>query len=276
MRYLSASLVVAAGLALAACGGDGGDGDTARAPQAFPQPSGSLDQAARQMKRAIASGDCRQLFAVAQHSTKRAASLSEHNAPPTKAECAYLRGYAKGLKGYTPGPSRQFGSAGLVDVAVPRQPITTSTFVLDIDGRWKQVVATGSNRQVGTRPAADSKADENVARFVDAARAGDCDEAFRLLSAASFALAGRSQTRAGFCKTLEETAHQRRSFFVRVKKDPDAKPVALGKTQQFAFYGLAVDPGLYYTLVVFRQPSPNQVTSEHERDGVFNWYLGKE
>src|SRR4051812_50207827 len=99
------------------------------------------------MKRAIASGDCRQLFAVAQHSTKRAASLSEHNAPPTKAECAYLRGYAKGLKGYTPGPSRQFGTAGPADSAVPRQPTTPPPSVLATTAPWNQGAGTGGNRR---------------------------------------------------------------------------------------------------------------------------------
>lgn len=280
---LAAALAFAAALALGACGGgDSGSGGgtaggkpakTGAAAVAAPTPAGTVFQAGAALSRAIAVNDCNELFAVAQHSTKRDAKLSKANAPPTKAECASLKRFARGLRGYVPRASQTFGSAGIVDARVGRSPVT-SVFVADLDGRWKEALAYGSPPQVGTTPEPANKFDANVAKWVRAARGTDCRAIFRLLSKDSFAIKNAGGTYKAFCAAI--AIKNPRSFFVRVSKDPTAKPVALGKTREFAFYGLSVKPGIYYTLVAARQPDRVPLTPEHERDAVFNWYLAKE
>lgn len=86
-----------------------------------------------------------------------------------------------------------------------------------------------------------------MARFVDAARDGDCAVAFRLMSSDSDVVDGTGGTREGFCESIRQSASDPRSFFSRVKKD-DAS----------------------------RQPGRLRVTTEHERDAVYDWYLATE
>jgi hypothetical protein len=230
-------------------------------------------QAGALLSRAIAVGDCKELFAIAQHSTKRAAKLSEAGAPPSKAECKSLASFAKGLRGYVPRASQTFGSAGIVDARVGRSTVT-SVFVADLDGRWKEALAAGSLPQVHSKPAADNRFDANVAKFVQAARRRDCRPIFHLIARDSFVIQNAGGTYKAFCTAV--ATKNRRSFFDRIGKDPTAKPFALGKTREFAFYGLAVKPGIYYTLVAARQPDRVPLTPAHERDAVFNWYLARE
>ena len=275
-RSQTSILLVGAVVALAGCGG--GDGETKAdkpAPRP-PTPSGTVDRAAQDLARAIASGDCRRLAAIAQHSSKRAPALSLSKAPPTRDECARMRRFARTFRGFAPtGATRAFGTGAIADGRVGRNPIT-AVFVLDLDGRWKTAIASGSNPQVGTRPPGDSRLDANVAKFVEAARADDCAEVFRLLSADSEVHERTGSTRAAYCRALRQAPDDPRSFFRRLKQDPDAKPFPLGKTAEFAFYGLALKTGVYYTLFAARQPANHPVTPAHERDAVYNWYLARE
>lgn len=279
MRVVTALLAVAAALALGACGGDGDDegggtrpaGDRPADPDA-PKPRDSLTAAADRLVAALPSGDCRRIAALALHSTKRPRALVLTNKPPTKDECATLTAFAKPFRGLkADGRSSVFGTGGIVDGHIGRSPIAT-VFVLDVDGSWKVATVSGSYPQVGSKPAADNDFDANVAKFVDAARARDCKEAHRLLAVDGTAA---DSPRAAFCEGVADTSDPR-SFFNRLAKDPDAKPVPLGKTAEFAFYGLAVEPGHYYTLFASRQPARLRLTRAHARDGVFNWYLARE
>lgn len=277
MRLLTALAATAAVLALAACGGDDGDGkDSSAASEepgaSAPQPRQSIRAASDKLTAAIESGDCRALFDASQHSTKREPKLSLSKAPPSKEECATLGTYGREYRGLrADGGTQVFETAAIVDGHVGRATIATA-FVLDLDGSWKVSVSSGSDPQVGTKPAPDNEFDANVAKFVEAARSGDCREVYRLLSFDS--TPARSGTAERFCKDIR--ASDPRSFFTRVEKDLDAKPTPLGKTAELAFYGLAVKPGIYYTLVALRQPDRFPVTSAHARDAVYNWYLAKE
>jgi hypothetical protein len=274
MRLLTALLVIVAALSLGACGGEDATDDAGAPASGAPEPRDSVKVASDNLVRALKSGDCRALFEAARHSTKRAAKLSVSNAPPSKAECAELASFRKGFPGLRlDGPSQVFGSAAVVDGHMGRDPVAT-IFVLDLDRSWKVAVSSGSYPQVGSKPAADNEFDANVAKFVSAARGADCAEIHRLISVDSEIL-DHTPTREALCKAVKDTSDPR-SFFTRIRKDPDAKPVRLGKTAEFAFYGLTVKPGLYYTLFAARQPARLPVTRAHARDALYNWYLAKE
>jgi hypothetical protein len=268
-------------LALAGCGG-GGDGDAGekttsdtRRP-ALPRPRDSAEVAVRQLMAAVASGDCRRLFDTVLHSTKRPTELARRHAPPTRDECAFLRTFARETRGFRPdGPTRAYGTAALAEGHNGRTPYAV-VFVLDLDGRWKTAVGSASYPQIGTRPAPGNRFDANVARFVRAARADDCREVFRLLSFDSEVHERTGSRPAAFCASLRRPPQDPRSFFVRLKADPAAKPIPLGKTAEFAFYGLALKTGVYYTLFAARQAARFPVTPAHERDAVYNWYLARE
>jgi hypothetical protein len=274
MRLLTALLVAVAVLSLGACGGGDGKDDAGVPTSAAPEPRDSVQVASDKLVRALQSGDCRALFEAARHSTKRDAKLSVSNAPPSKAECAELASFRKGFPSLRlDGRSQVFGSAAIVDGHVGKGPVAT-IFVLDLDRSWKVAVSSGSFPQVGSKPAAGNEFDANVAKFVAAARDADCAEVHRLISVDSEIL-DTAPTRAELCKAVKDTSDPR-SFFTRVRKDPGAKPVPLGKTAEFAFYGLTVKPGLYYTLFAARQPARFPLTRAHARDALYNWYLAKE
>jgi hypothetical protein len=274
MKVLPAVVVAVAALSLGACGGDDGKGGAGVPASAAPKPRDAVQAASAKLEQALRSGDCRQLFEAARHSTKRESKLSVANAPPSKAECAELASFRKGFSGLRlDGRSQVFGSAAIVDGHVGRSPVAT-IFVLDVDRSWKVAVNSGSFPQVGSKPAAGNEFDANVAKFVAAARDADCTEIHRLISVDSEIL-DRTPTRAQLCKAVKDTSDPR-SFFTRVKKDPGAKPVPLGKTAEFAFYALNVKPGIYYTLFAARQPARLPLTRAHARDAVYNWYLARE
>jgi hypothetical protein len=269
-----------AAVALAASGGCGGDsggqapGKAART--AVPRPRLSAARASRELARAMASGDCRALFDVALHSTKRNADLSRRHAPPSREECANLAAFARNYRGFrADGPTRVFGTAAVTDGHVRATPVE-AVLVLDLDGTWKSAVLSGSYPQAGSRAPAGNAFDANVARFVRAARADDCNEVFRLLALDSEVHTRTGGTRGPLCASLRKRPRDPRSFFTRLKADPAARPFPLGKTAEFAFYGLALKTGVYYTLFATRQPDRVRVTPAHVRDAVYNWYLARE
>jgi hypothetical protein len=284
MRVIT--LLACAALALAGCGGDddeNGDGGTGLGKedpaQVAPRAKPSLDETAAEFKAAIESGECRDLFEVGVHSTKRPPGKEQSKAAPTREECSTLETFAESFDGYEPGKSATFHTAGVVDARLKDGPPLSSVFVLDVDGSWKHVLTTtpGSDPQVGSKPTADNEYDENVSAFVEAAGEKDCDEVFRLMASDSDVLQGPRSTKDAFCKDIGDAYRDPRAFFRRVADDKGAKPFLLGRTLDFAFYGLQLqNRRYYYTLLMARASDAAPTTDAHERDGLFNWFLAKE
>ena len=51
---------------------------------------------------------------------------------------------------------------------------------------------------------------------------------------------------------------------------PDAKPVFMGETDSFGFYGLRLNPETFYTLVLATEPT-DAPSEEHEDFALFDY-----
>ena len=191
LRRLIATMVAAC--AVAGCGGD--EGGSAE-PAADKGGGSSLETRAAEVERALETGDCAE-SEVLIHSTRRPEGLVNTQKPPSEEECRGFAQYRKNFAGYQAGPSREFGTAAVVDAEVDGKP-TTSVFVRDTDGEWVHFVTRTPphDHELGTQPDA-ARFDRNAEQYVAALAKDDCATTFRLTNPDSSQLRQGKLGRAG-------------------------------------------------------------------------------
>ncbi|MEA2388301.1 MAG: hypothetical protein QOG41_1074 [Thermoleophilaceae bacterium] len=254
--------MAAASLALlAGCGGDrktattpAGTATTKTPAAAAPKANGALEDAAKDLERAVASGDCRALAARLLHSSARGPNVDPAD-PPTAAECDRLASIAKDvLEGFRVRRVQQFGPAGIVEGSganTRRGEVVATAWELDRDGSWKADVMGFFAPQIGTRPKPGTDFEASVRRFVTAAGEGDCDTFWRLLHPASRFVAARRGDQAKLCNDVADSYRKHDSALHDIAADRSARPEELGKTLDMGFYGLALRSGRYMVFVAW-------------------------
>jgi hypothetical protein len=131
----------------------------------------------------------------------------------------------------------------------PRGVVSGALFILDRDRHYRFVSAAVELPQVGTKPSAAAVDGGRNARAVLAAiRAKDCAKFAPLIHPdASQAIQFRSPR--AKCKALVNGA----LFPPSLRATPNAKPVLLGQTRDYALYGVATKAS-YFTLVMSTPP----------------------
>jgi hypothetical protein len=139
----------------------------------------------------------------------------------------------------------EYGTGGLMEGPAGGNPPLTgfAAWALDGDGRYRYTGIYGQNihHEIGTDPRPGNDGQTTADAFVSAVRDGDCAALKKTLSAGGRLVKGAD----GPCKTVLGGAF----FAPAVKKSPNAKPVELGLTQDFGFYGVAAGGG-YFTIVM--------------------------
>jgi hypothetical protein len=248
---------------LAGCGGDDGSdrGPTAAsrgeaAPAKPPKANGTLEAAARDLEKAVASGDCRALAARLLHSSSRG-SDAEPTDPPTPEECdrlAKVRGDV--LEGYRFKKAQEFGPAGITEgggTNARKGEVVANAWVLDRDGSWKADVWAYFSPQIGTEPKLSTNFEASVRKFAVAGRNGDCDTFWELLHPAGRLVAARKGDQAGLCSEVAESYHDPHSALHDMASDESAEPELLGQTRDMGFYGLRLKSGRYMVFVLWTE-----------------------
>jgi len=281
---LSATLALAAG-----CGG--GDEKQGGAPPRTtgsvaatavpPRPAAPIAAALPGLRRAVASGDCRQLARFALHSSTRGADV-ETDAPPTPRECRTLGTLRREiLRGFTPRRNQEFGTGAVVEGTGPaarRGEVVTTAWVTDKDGRWKIIFAGVFDPQVGTRPRARTDFALTAARFTTAAHRGDCDTFWRVLDPASRLVVARRNDKARFCRDIAAAYRRPQGTLPELASSPQAKPVKLGETLDIAFFGLPLASGRYVTVVESTLPTTGLSAiqrRQHTDPAVFDYLTSR-
>jgi hypothetical protein len=212
-------------------GRPGSDGKDTQRRVSAPQPKQSIEEAARQLQAAAASGDCDQLKPL---SFSGLTALDE-------AGCARLVGR---LRGFETKDSAEYGTGGVVDFTTEGAP-GTMLFALGRDRNFKWV--TPLSRQadeevVGTRPARGNSLDSTAAAAVKALRRGQCAQ----LAEAASGIVPRPEAPRKACE-------KRKSLRASLSGDRAVRPDRLGANSRVAFYSLLPKPrGPYFTLVLLQ------------------------
>lgn len=233
-------------LALAACGGGEGEGTISPSQ---PQPKKPIAELVDPFNEALAGGGCKaaaeMVFSVLREKDKP-------GAPPTKAECAYLKtpnSFLRVLADVEFTDSEEFGTAALMAADVPGDeklgPHASALWVLDRDGEYRYVAVTHGDAQLGESLPEGNDADEVAAKIVSSVREGKCDTDL-VNPEGSLALGDPKAA----CEAIEEGNY----FAPAVKADAKAKPERMGETLDWAFYGVDTKDG-FFTLILHSLPS---------------------
>ena len=268
MRALAASL--AALLLVAGCGGGDGD-DDAGPPGGPPKARESLKSVLPDYERAAVEQDCVG-FARFVHTTVRPPGRDTDDRPDAD-ECAQLAQSYVQLSGLKLDKSREYGPAAVVEGRIDGQRVAL-IWTLDVDRHWKQVQATprGVPEQIGgvERPGG-HEFDQHVREWVDAQRRGDCRTVFRLFNtAATFVIQDQNDPKR-FCARYRRGRRIPTTLSYALSRSPGAKPVKLGETPMFAFYGLATSGGGYWTVIMSTLPALLP-PGGHAEDSVLDYY----
>jgi hypothetical protein len=256
-------VLLAALALLAGCGGDGGDGNQS--------PKERLEAVLPDYERAVGTQDCA-AFARFAHSQVRAAGRTVDD-PPDAAECRNLGFSYTRLLDFEADRTKLFGTAALVEGNLAGR-LTALVWVLDVDGRWKQVQATppSINPQIQGQPRPENRFARNAADWVTAMRAGDCRRVFRLLNPASPFLADEGREQEGaFCARFRRSAREPERLPAQLRQAPTAKAVDMGGTRDFHFLRLDTGRGRHWT-VIMSSLAPPQPPPGHELDAVLDYY----
>lgn len=224
-----------------------GCGERNAAPGVSTQPAGAIAQPKpeqpitaelRPFNSAIASSSCVR-FTPLIFSTVR---QSQAGAPTEANECSGFQTFLRGSQDARFSHAAEYGTAALMEAPAPGgEPAgerLVSLWALDRDGRFRATQVAGVEpAQIGTRPREDTRAEQNAAAFVGATRERDCRALEPLLNPDGrlAAMAGGSDAA---CKAVVVPA---------VRATSDARPVELGATRDFAFYGLPTEDA-YFTI----------------------------
>ncbi len=272
--FLACALAALA-LLLTSCGEDtpdepGGKGGDSPAGQSdIPKAKEPVTKQVERLDAVVAAKDCEGQIQLA-HSYLG----DQKPGPPTKEDCGFAAQVAKDLKKIVPfetSESKEFGTAAATDVTKGGKP-SVILWLLDTDGRYKflNFAPLGEPELSGETTPKAKRPDANAEAFVDAIRKKDCDATFRLLSSDSVLVTARNDDKKLFCKDFEGAYAAKESFFAQAVANRDAKPVLMGETDSFGFYGLRLGPETFYTLVFGTEPvdAPNE---NHEDFGMFQY-----
>ena len=237
----------------------------------IPKPKGALASALPALQRAVAARDCRAYVRLVP-STGRPQGVSP-TAAPTAEECDNAKRVFAQLEGLRFGRSREFRTGGVADATIQAGNLYT-TWVVDVDGRWKVASFSQppSDPQVGTAPESQQTFDRAAEDWKTAAAKGDCNAMFRttfLLSPFLQSPAVQSGGRPAFCRQVQEFRKTPDGLLKDLADDPGAELVKLGATLDVAFYGLRPKASRYRTLIFATQPTnaPPDVLAQHGRVG---------
>ena len=247
---------------VAGCGGD---------DEGERSPAERLAAVLPDYERALEDQDCA-AFARFAHSQVRAAGRG-YDDPPDGAECRNLGFSYTRLMGFEAGRTKLFGETAAIVQGNLAGQLIALIWVVDVDGRWKQVQATqtGINPQIGGQPRPDNRFAPHVEEWVAAMRAGDCRRVFRLLNPASPFLADRPGDARGFCTRFRESLGRPDRLAAQLKAAPGAKPVDMGGTRDFHFFRLDTGGGKHWTVILSTLP-PAPPSEGHEDDSVLDYY----
>jgi hypothetical protein len=268
-RPLAWAAVALAATALAAgCGGGGGErrssGDGA------PTPRESLASVLPRYERAAADQDCR-AFARFTHSNVRPRG-TEIGAPPTSSECASLAKSYSRVEDIEITRSKEFGTAGVAEGSIDGRNVAL-IFTLDVDGRWKQVLATppGATKQIGAVQRRDERYVPHAGNWIEAMRSGNCRAVFPLLNVASPFVTQDGDDLTAFCERFDRNKRLPASLAAQLRPTPHAQPLDLRGTPDFHFFGLATAGGGYWTIIMSTLPS-GLPSNGHVDDSVLDYY----
>jgi hypothetical protein len=248
----------------AGCGGNGDDEDQS--------PQERLEATLPDYERAVADQDCR-AFARYAHSSVRPPGRGVDDAPDA-AECRNLGQAYTRLAGFDAKVTKVFDSAAIVEGQRDGQ-LLVLIWVVDVDGRWKQVQATPPSTGPQIRVPAQPETDERFARsaraFTAAMRAGDCRAVFRLLNPASPFLENPAEQPGPFCQRFRRSFRTPERLAGQLGQAPDAAPVDLGGTSDFHFYGLDTGRDRHWTLILHTQPAALP-PGGHTEHSVLDYY----
>ena len=230
------------------CGGSGDEEESS--------PQEKLEAALPDYERAVADQDCR-AFARFAHSSVRPPGRGADD-PPDAAECRNLGQAYTRLAGFRAQRTKVFGSAAIVEGQRDGQ-LMVLIWVLDTDGRWKQVQATPPNTNpqinVPPRPDLDERFARSAEEFTAAMRAGDCRKVFRLLNPASPFLENEAEPAGPFCTRFRRSFRAPDRLAGQLARTPGARPADLGGTTDFHFYRLDTGGDRRWTLILHTLPS---------------------
>ena len=256
MTRLSLVAVLAGALFLGAAGCGGGDDDQgdkpAKGEKAAPAAKQPLSAELPQFNRAIASQSCA-LYAPLALTYTRPLSAQPGSPPVVKdKECDHYRQLlSQNLRGVKFAKAQDFGTAALAEGPGPKAGAYTNhtgVFVLDWDGRYRFYLINSIAPQIGSKPKPGTDYQQTAETFVKAVRDRDC-AAFRRVTnpAGGFYRGVKSQQEA--CNAV----FNGRFLAPQLKADKSAKPVKLGETLDFAFYGIPTKRN-YYTMILTTRP----------------------
>jgi hypothetical protein len=240
-------------LAAAGCGSDDSSDNgnkTASDQKAQPQVKQPVEAMLPEFNKAIAAQSCQAYAPYALTFTRPAAA--QPGAPAiVKDECArYKALLAHNLRNVKFTQARQFGTIALAQGPGPRlsgYTNHTAVFVLDWDGKYRFFLTNASDPQIGSSPKAGTDFAGSVNTFVKAVRDGDCAAFQRVTYPNAGPNLGVKPEAA--CKQV----FTGKNLAPQLRADPSAKPVKLGETLDFGFYGVATKKN-FYTFIVNTRP----------------------
>jgi hypothetical protein len=250
---LVAALAAVLGLAVAGCGSSSDDNDKkkpASGEKSAPVAKQTLAAELPSFNKAIAAQTCAAYAPFALTYTRPPGV--QPGAGPDPKECVnYKVLLSQNLKGVRFTKAKDFGAAALAEGPGPTRggySNHTGVFVLDTDGKYRFFLTNTADPQIGSSPKAGTDFQKTADAFVKAVRDKDC-AAFRRTTnpAGGFYRGVKSQQEA--CNAV----FGGRYLAPQLKADTSAKPVKLGETLDFGFYGVATKKN-YFTMVMSTRP----------------------
>jgi hypothetical protein len=220
---------------------------------AEPKPVEPISAAMTAFDKAIADQSCDEIERVTFSQTR---VVTAPGAPAQPVECRRVKTVIAMTKGWRFDRSATYGTAALLEGPLPKKVpkgtppggVIAAIFVLDRDRKYRSVVFTTSDRQIGTKPSpAADDGGKNARAVVAAVRAKDCRKLTPLIHPQGSITRGQSV--AATCKGLVNG----RIFAPSVRATKGVEPKLLGATRDLDFYGVSTKR-TYFTLIMATPP----------------------
>jgi hypothetical protein len=237
-----ATATLLAAVALTACGpgGNGSDGSTSRGNHGAagrsvpgaPPVKESVQDAARRIAGALATGDCTQINALAPIEGAAASATAEH--------CQSL----KNLANLEVGGVAAYGDQGGVIDYRTTEGVISAILVRDSDGLFHVAFLNPFNTQPSVGTPFAKAFDGAVRGAVEALRDANC-QAFLRVAYRRFGDGGLPESEV--CQAVRESG-----FGAILRENRHARPVSFGGNGSYAFYGLNTSIG-FFTIVAAKE-----------------------